>query len=126
MIDVFIYIVALLVTVPVLFLFISYFIAMKWHRLKKKAVRQSTQSTVPFLVLAIHILLLVLFEENFVSWIIIFLLVILSLSVIIQYKIYEEIQLRRAFKGFLRLSFLLLLMVYVGLIVYGLVDSVFL
>ncbi|UOR12931.1 DUF3397 domain-containing protein [Halobacillus amylolyticus] len=126
MTDVFIYIVASLVTVPVLFLFISYFFAMKWHRLKKKAVRQSTQSTVPFLVLAIHILLLVLFEENFLSWILIFLLVILSLSIVIQYKIYEEIQLRRAFKGFLRISFLLLMMVYMGLTVYGLVDRLFL
>ncbi len=120
------YIIAALVTMPLLFLLISYFFAMKWHRYNKRAVRQCTQFTVPFLVLAIHVLLLVLFEESYWSWIIIFLLVILSLSVIIQYKVYEEVQLGRSFIVFLRLSFVVLLVVYMGLTVYGLADRLFL
>ncbi|MFD2925417.1 DUF3397 domain-containing protein [Halobacillus naozhouensis] len=126
MTNAFIYMIAALVTMPLLFLWISYFIAMKWHRSKKKAVRQCTQYTVPFLVLGIHVLLLVLFEESYLSWIIIFLLVILSLSVIIQYKIYEEVQLGRTFKVFLRLSFVMLLAVYMGLTVYGLAGRMLL
>ncbi|WP_079529746.1 DUF3397 domain-containing protein [Halobacillus hunanensis] len=126
MITILSYIIAALVTMPLLFLLISYFFAMKWHRYKKKAVRQCTQFTVPFLVLAIHVLLLVLFEESYWAWIIVFLLVILSLSVIIQYKVYEEVQLGRSFIVFLRLSFVVLLVVYMGLTAFGLADRLFL
>ncbi|MFC7320346.1 DUF3397 domain-containing protein [Halobacillus campisalis] len=124
--EVFVYILAFIVTVPFLFLFLLYFITRKLYRNKRKAVHQTAQLMVPILITAVHTLLIVLFDLNALAWIIVSLLFLLSVAIIIQYKISEEILLFKAFKSFLRLSFLVFTTVYIGLTAFGIVDRLFL
>ncbi|MFC7061307.1 DUF3397 family protein [Halobacillus seohaensis] len=124
--DVFIYILALIISAPLVFIFVLYFFTRKWFRNKKKAIHQTAQLMVPILVVAVHTLLVVLFDQNFFAWIIVFLLFLMSVAIIIQYKISEEVRIFKAFKSFLRLSFLLFTIIYMGLTAYGFVDRLFL
>ncbi|WP_173916570.1 DUF3397 domain-containing protein [Halobacillus sp. Marseille-Q1614] len=122
----FIYTVAFIVTAPLFFLFILYFFSRKLYRNKRKAVRQTTQLMVPILILAVHVLFVVLFGKNYFPWIVVFLLGLLAFAMIIQYKIHEEVLIFKAFKSFLRLSFLFFTLAYVGLTLYGIIDRLFL
>ncbi|GGF11816.1 hypothetical protein GCM10010954_08050 [Halobacillus andaensis] len=124
--DVLVSVIAFVLTAPFLFLFVLYFCTRKWYRNKKKAVHQTAQLMVPVLVAAVHTLLIVLFGQGFFAWILVFLLCLLGLALIVQYKVSEEIRFFKAFKGFLRLTFLLFMFVYMGLATYGIVDRVFL
>ncbi|RWZ60704.1 DUF3397 domain-containing protein [Halobacillus fulvus] len=118
-------IVASVLTMPIPFLIVFYFFARKWNKYKRKAVHQTANLTTPVFILAVHVLLLVLFDRSFFSYIVIFLLLLLGLSMVIQYKLHEELRLRRAFKGFWRVSFLLFIVSYLGLSFYGVVARLF-
>ncbi|WP_082234269.1 DUF3397 domain-containing protein [Halobacillus massiliensis] len=122
----FIYTIAFIVSAPLFFLFLLYFFSRKLFRNKRKAVHQTTHLMVPVLVLAVHVLFVVLFNQNFFPWILVFLLGLLAFSMIIQYKIHEEVLIYKSFKSFLRLSFLFFALVYVGLTLYGIIARLFL
>ncbi|UOQ43142.1 DUF3397 domain-containing protein [Halobacillus salinarum] len=123
--DFIIKVAALVITLPIPFLILFYFFARKWCRHKRKAVHYTATITAPIFILAVHVLLFVQFERSFFAYIIIMLLCILSFSIIIQYKLHEEVRLGRAFKGFFRFSFLLFLIVYSGLSLFGLIERLF-
>ncbi|SEH71059.1 Protein of unknown function [Halobacillus karajensis] len=122
--DLLIYTIAILITLPIPFLVIFYLCARKWSKHKLKALHRTANFTAPVFILAVHVLLVVLFNRSFFPYIIIFLLFLLGLSMIAQYKLKEEVQLFRALKGFWRVSFLLFILVYVGLSAYGLLSRV--
>ncbi|MCP3026218.1 DUF3397 domain-containing protein [Halobacillus sp. A5] len=124
--NVLIYITAFIMTAPLFILIVLYFLTRKWYRNKKKAVHQTAQLMVPVLIAAVYVLMMVLFGNGFFPWIIVLLLGLLSLALIVQYKLSEELRFIRAFKGFLRLTFLLFMFVYVGLTTYGLIDRLLL
>ncbi|MBH0229043.1 DUF3397 domain-containing protein [Halobacillus yeomjeoni] len=117
--------VALILTLPIPFLVVFYFFARKWSRYKTKAVHRTAHVCAPVFILAVHVLAYVIFEQSFLSYILIFLCIILGVSLIVQYKLHEEIQLRRAFKGFFRASFLIFTLFYMGLTLYGLAARLF-
>ncbi|WP_431799505.1 DUF3397 domain-containing protein [Halobacillus andaensis] len=124
--NVIIYFLAFIITAPLLILFILYFFTRKLYRNKRRAVHLTAQLMVPVLVASVYVLFVVLFGNGYLPWIIVFLLSLLSLAVIVQYKISEEIQFIKVFKGFLRLTFLLFMFVYFGLTAYGIVARVLL
>lgn len=122
--DFIILILAMILTLPIPFLFVLYFLSRKWYGRKKKAVHQTANLSVPVFILAVHVLLLVLFNQSFLAYIVIFLLLLLGLSLIIQYKIHDELQFVRAFRGFWRVSFLLFTVIYLGLSIFGILGRV--
>ncbi|MCA0969378.1 DUF3397 domain-containing protein [Halobacillus litoralis] len=121
--DLIIYVFAAIVTMPIPFLFVLYFLSRKWHGHKRKAVHQTANLSAPVFMIAVHVLLLVLFNQSFLAYIVIGLILLLGLSLIIQYKLHEELQFRRAFKGFWRASFLLFMFMYMGLSLFGVIGS---
>ncbi len=116
---------AMVITLPFPFLFLFYFFARKWYRHKQKALHQSVTVTAPIFIVSVHVLLFVLFERSFFAYIIIMLLLLLALSVVIQYKVHDEIRLFKAIKSFWRLSFLLFFAVYSSLSLFGLINRMF-
>ncbi|MGP4059710.1 DUF3397 domain-containing protein [Halobacillus litoralis] len=123
--DIFAFCIAIILTLPLPFLIIFYLCARKWSRHKLKALHRTANFTAPIFILASHVLLIVLFERSFFPIIVIFLLLLLGLSLVAQYKLNEEVRLIRAFKGFWRVSFLLFMFFYMGLSVFGLIDRLF-
>ncbi|MYL19084.1 DUF3397 family protein [Halobacillus litoralis] len=117
--------IAAVLTLPLPFLFVFYFFARKWSKHKWKAIHRTAGFTAPVFVMAVHVLLMVLFERSFFPFILIFLLLLLGVSIITQYKLKEEVQLFRAVRGFWRVSFLLFGLFYVGLSTFGLILRLF-
>lgn len=123
--DLFVYTIAFLVTLPLPFLVIFYLCARKWSKHKLKALHRTANYTAPIFILSVHVLLVVLFDRSFLPFIIVFLLILLGMSMVAQYKMNEEVRLFRALKGFWRVSFLLFILFYMGLSTFGLVTRVF-
>lgn len=115
---------AAILTMPIPFLIIFYLLSRKWNRYKRKAVHQTANFSAPVFILSVHVLLMVLFNRSFLSYIVISLLILLGLSMVMQYKLHAELQLRRAFKGFWRVSFILFTFLYISLALYGLIARI--
>ncbi|TGB05015.1 DUF3397 domain-containing protein [Halobacillus salinus] len=124
MAEVIIFIMAAILTMPIPFLFVFYFLSRRWHGRNKKAVHQTAAFSAPVFILAVHVLMLVLFQQSFFAYIVIFLMILLGLSLVIQYKLHDEIRFIRAFRGFWRAAFLLFTVVYMGLSIFGILGRI--
>lgn len=123
--DALVFFFAAVLTLPIPFFFVFYFFTRKWTKHKWKAIHRTTSLSAPVFILSVHLLLLVLFEQSFFAYILIFLFLLLGLSLIVQYKLHEEVRLRRVFKAFWRISFLFFTFFYLGLTLYGLLERLF-
>lgn len=123
--DILAYTIAIVLTLPLPFLVVFYLFARKWSRYKLKALHRTANYTAPVFILSVHVLLSVLFERSFFPVILVFLLLLLGLSLVAQYRLNEEVRFFRAFKGFWRVCFVLFIFFYIGLSTYGLVTRVF-
>ncbi|WP_062513331.1 DUF3397 domain-containing protein [Halobacillus sp. KGW1] len=123
--DLFVYVIAGIVTLPIPFLILFYLCARKMSRYKLKALHRTANYTAPVFILAVHVLLIVLFDRSFLSVIIILLLLLFAASIIAQYKWKEEVRFLRAWRSLWRVSFLLFMVLYMGLSLFGLVDRLF-
>ncbi|WP_226037928.1 DUF3397 domain-containing protein [Aquibacillus saliphilus] len=119
MIDIISYLVEVIIYVPILITIITYVIAKKVQRNNWKAIHISVNYSTLLYIISVGMLLDIIFNRNFFSIIIIVLLIMLSISVIVQWKVKEEILFRYVWKGFWRCSFLLFGFSYIGLIIIG-------
>ncbi|MBM7571724.1 DUF3397 domain-containing protein [Aquibacillus albus] len=120
MITVFSNVTACLITFPILFTILLYIGVLKAFRNKWKSVYITVNYTTILYIFSVGILLYVLFERNFIGYIFIFLLVLLSTIILIQWKTKEEIIFIYAWKIFWRLTFLLFFFLHISLILLGL------
>ncbi|MBM7552862.1 DUF3397 domain-containing protein [Thalassobacillus pellis] len=115
-----IYLYAGIVTMPLPVIAIIYFFTRKFYKYKWKAIHKTTNIATFLFIVAVDLLLLVLFDHSFFGWIILTLLFILVGAVLVQYRLHEEIVIKRVIKGFWRFSCLLFGFAYIGLTLYGL------
>ena len=116
---------ATFVTVPVLSFLASYIILRKVTKNKRKSFHISTDIMTLFLILSVNYLVLVIWGKSFVWHIALLLLVIATITVFLQWKIQQDVQLKKVIKGFWRISFLLFFVGHIGLTIYGLVFRVY-
>ncbi|MFD1018071.1 DUF3397 domain-containing protein [Thalassobacillus hwangdonensis] len=120
MIDGFMYLYAALVTLPIPFMLLVYFVTRKIYRHKWKAIHKTVNVMTILFILSVDLLCTVLFGTSYIGWILLFLLITFGAALIIQFNKTEDVHVLRAFKRFWRFNFLLFLTVYIGLSVYGL------
>ncbi|WP_234983098.1 DUF3397 domain-containing protein [Salimicrobium flavidum] len=120
----FAFIAAIIITMPLLFYVLLYIWFHKWTNNKRKAFRGAVHLTAPVIVVAVYLLLNNLVDSGFGGWVIVALLILLGVSLIIQYRTTEEIRLGKTFKGLLRLTFLVFSFAYLFLISYGLMRVI--
>jgi hypothetical protein len=118
-------ILATFVTIPVLSFLISYMILRKVTKNKRKSLHISTDITTLFLILSVNYLLLTIWKESFLWLIALILLVIAMITVFMQWKVKQDVQLKKVIKGFWRLSFFLFFVGHIGLTVYGLIFRIY-
>ncbi|MDQ0244201.1 Ca2+/Na+ antiporter [Bacillus fengqiuensis] len=116
---------ATFVTIPVLSFLISYMILRKVTKNKRKSFHISTDIMTLFLILSVNYLTLVIWEKSFLWLIALLLLVIAMITVFLQWKVQQDVQLKKVVKGFWRISFLLFFVGHIGLTVYGLVFRIY-
>ncbi|HHY74516.1 MAG TPA: DUF3397 domain-containing protein [Bacillus bacterium] len=125
MVNLFATFVATIVTIPILVIFIVYWIARFLTKNNKKSLHISVDVSTLFFIIAVHYLISVIWGKSFL-WIILLLLIfIAAVFVFLQWKINNEIIFKKVWKGFWRFSFLLFFFSYFSLVIYGLYQRLY-
>jgi len=113
------------VNIPIFKTLIVYFIIYKITRHRWKAIHISVQWTAIFYIIAVTILLQKIFAYDFISIILISLILMLAIILIIQRNLHTEVLLGKGLKVLARFSFLLFGCIYILLIIYEIIDYIY-
>lgn len=116
---------ATIVTLPIFAMIAFFYIAKLVTRNSKKSFHLAIDASTLFFILAVHFIMIIIWDTSFLSVILTVLLLIATVMVLTHYKIKEEIHFRRLFKGFWRLNFLLFFLAYFSLLTFGIVKRIF-
>lgn len=120
--QVFAYVIAAAITLPIPMTIMVYMLTRKISRSKRISLHVTVNSMTLLYILAVNATLVAIFGQSFFWYIFIFLLTLLGMFVFLQWKYKEEIKFSKAWKGFWRFSFVLFAFVYIGLTLFGLTD----
>lgn len=116
---------ATIVTVPIIALFLFYVFARSITKNNKRSFHAAVDSSTLFFILAVHFLVVIIWERSYL-WIILMVLVsIAMIMVIMHYKIKQEIHFKKVFKGFWRFNFLLFFVAYFCLALFGVMKRIY-
>ncbi|MGD6871693.1 DUF3397 domain-containing protein [Sutcliffiella horikoshii] len=116
---------ATIVTLPIFALIVFYFIAKAVTRNNKRSFHLAIDSSTLFFILAVHYIIIIIWETSLLSVILTVLLIMATVMVLTHYKLKEEIHFKKVFKGFWRLNFLLFFLAYFCLMTFGIIKRVF-
>ncbi|RKQ37389.1 DUF3397 domain-containing protein [Oceanobacillus halophilus] len=125
MVNFIVYIFAFLITIPMIATALVYFISLKLQRIKKKAFHTAVNWTTIFYVIAVIILFQINFSIKSTGYILIFILGVLTIIILYQWKVGVEIELKKAFRVLWRFCFLLFLLIYILLVCIGIIMRIF-
>lgn len=115
---------ATFVTVPIIGYFIVFVIAKQITKKHRKSVHIALDTTTILFILSVHYLIVTIWEFSLLWLILILMIAMAILSLLIQYKLNEEVDYKKVFRGFWRFNFLLFFSAYIILICVGIFISV--
>lgn len=124
MTDVFSYILATLVTIPIIGYIIIFTICKQMTRNHRRSVLIALDLSTLLVIFSVHYMIVAIWEQSY-FWVI--LLVMLNMAIIyvlFYWKTKKEIDFLALFRGYWRLNFLLFSTAYLFLLVIGLIQSV--
>lgn len=125
MTDVFAWIIATFITLPILFFYLVYLVAVKVNKNKKRSFRLAVDSSTLFFIISIHFLIKEIWGIP-TFWIIIIVMLMIAICfTVIHWKLAEDIHLGKLVRGIWRFHFLLFFTLYVFLSVFGLIFKVY-
>lgn len=120
-----IYLIAIVITLPIIATWFVYVMSKKIYKQTWKAVHTAVNWTTIFYIIAVIMILLMFFNKSFIGIISIFLMIMLSIIVIVQWKLKTEVILRHGLKILWRVSFLVFSFSYTFLVIFGIVHRMF-
>ncbi|RDW17935.1 DUF3397 domain-containing protein [Oceanobacillus chungangensis] len=121
MVDVIIYIIAFLMTVPMFLTTVIYFLSIKFHQPVWKAVHAAVNWSTIFYIMAVILILDMTFDLHVIGIVLVFFLLLLGLFIYLQWKFNTEVKVTKAFKLVWRICFLLFLILYICLVIIGII-----
>jgi hypothetical protein len=115
---------ATFVTVPIIGYFVVFVIAKQMTKKHRKSVHIALDTTTILFILSVHYLIVTIWEFSLLWLILILIIAMAILSLLIQYKLNEEVDYKKVFRGFWRFNFLLFFSAYIILICVGIFISV--
>lgn len=118
------YFLATFITIPILGYILIFVICKQVTKKHRRAVQMAIDGSTLLFIISVHFLIVTIWEKSFL-WVI--LLLILSVGVMVvllHWKLKEEIDYPKVFRGFWRMNFLLFFSAYMVLIIIGLVQSI--
>jgi len=109
-------------TIPVLGTILVFTIIKLSLKTTKKALHKALDYTTILYIISVHFLIVTLWDKSFFWLIILMMLVIAMMFVLVHWKVREEIDVKRVWKGFWRFNFILFFFAYFVLTFYGLVS----
>lgn len=125
MVNVIIYCIAFFITAPIIATLIMYRLATKRFTHQLKAIHFAANWTVILYMIADLVLIAIIFERQLVSSMFITLISLLAIIVIMQWKVKTEVDFVKAFKLLWRICFLVFLLLYIFLVLFGIVTRIF-
>lgn len=114
-------IIATFVTIPLIGYIIIFIVSKLLTKKHRKSVGIALDATTLFLIIGVHYLIIVIWEQSLLWLILIVLILTAAVFVILHWKWKQEIYLPKVFKGFWRFNFLLFSFAYCVLLFYGLI-----
>lgn len=115
---------ATFVTVPIIGYFVVFVIAKQITKKHRKAVHIALDATTLLFILSVHYLIVTIWDFS-LFWLILIIMITLAIfSLLLQYKLNEEVDLRKVFRGFWRFNFLFFFSTYIILLCVGIFLSV--
>ncbi|OIJ13266.1 hypothetical protein BKP37_12250 [Anaerobacillus alkalilacustris] len=119
------WIVATFVTLPLLAFYFVYIISVKTTKNKRRSIKLAVDVTTILFIFAVYYIAYELWAFSLFWLILIAILIVAIIFTIIHWKLYKDIELKKLIKGIWRLNFLLFLIVYFLLSIYGLFSRIF-
>lgn len=116
--------IAFIITAPVVVSAGMYYFLFRIYGKKQKALHKMVNTTTVLYIIAVNTLIFIIFGHVFYSWTVVFLLLVFSFIVFIQWKVATAVEIGRAFKLLWRFSFLLFFFLYLCLILIGLLQQI--
>jgi len=113
-----------IVMFPIVGYIIAFIIAKVIIRNHKKSVLIAVDITTFIMLLSVHHLVKVVFNQSFLGMIILILLVIAAVFVLYIYKAKGEIELDKVFKSIWRIYFILFVIAYIVLMIIGIYKNI--
>ncbi|QTM99326.1 DUF3397 family protein [Sediminibacillus dalangtanensis] len=124
MIDLMVWLLAFCLTMPIVISWLMYIVVRKVSNNRLKALHVSVNYTTLLYILSVGVIFHHLYGTTYYGYIFIFLIVLLSFFIIMQYKVKGEVLFLTAWRRFWRLSFLLFTLLYFLLVLYGITAGI--
>ncbi|MCR6107179.1 DUF3397 domain-containing protein [Salipaludibacillus agaradhaerens] len=115
---------ATLITAPLLGLYIFYLIIMKVSQNKQRSFKIAVDATVLLFIASVYFMVYEIWGVRTGWLIVMFFLLTAIVFTFVHWKNYEEIDIKRVFKGVWRFQFVVFFLLYFIVIMYGLIISV--
>lgn len=119
MINVIAFIVAAVITVPLLGWYVIYFFTKMMTRRKSYSVKLASDVSAFFFIIAVYFMLDEIWHQSFLWLIAIVILSIAIVYTIIYWKVAEDVHIWKLFRGIWRFNFLLFFFIYFVVAIYG-------
>ncbi|WP_053362066.1 DUF3397 domain-containing protein [Bacillus sp. FJAT-27251] len=114
----------LLVTIPLAGYLIMFIFSKQLTGNHRKSVQLAIDFSTLLFIFSVHFLIIMIWGKSFL-WLIMLILIFLAvIFVLIHWKLRQEIDFARVFKGYWRFNFLLFFFVYLVLIIVGLYQRI--
>lgn len=117
--------VATIVTVPLLGYVIVFIISKQLTKNHRRSVHLAIDVTTFLLIVSVHYLILTIWERSLLWLMIIFIILVAIVFVVFYWKTKDEMDIPKILRGFWRVNFLIFLLAYVVLIMFGVIQRVF-
>ncbi|WP_197046673.1 DUF3397 domain-containing protein [Oceanobacillus salinisoli] len=124
MVDFIVYFLAFFITIPAIASVIVYIISLKIFHSTKRAVHTSVNWTTLLYIIAVNLLIQNLFHMSTTGFILLFMLIVLTLTILYQWRNHMDIEFKKAFRILWRISFLLFMFSYVCLVITGIIMQI--
>ncbi|ADU30860.1 DUF3397 domain-containing protein [Evansella cellulosilytica] len=122
--DTLIYVIATLVTVPLIGLYLVYIVAVKSTHNKLFAIKLAVDCTALLFMIAVYFIILQIWGFELIWLFILFVLLTATFFTYLHWKMYEDIHIGKIIKGVWRFQFFVFFFLYFILMIYGLISEI--
>lgn len=121
--EVFVFITATLVTIPLIGLYLVYLIAVKTTHNKLYAIKLAVDCTMLLFVMAVYFIIVEIWGLSLVWLFVLFFLFTGAVFTFLHWRMHEDIHLKKVIKGVWRFQFFVFFCLYFILLFYGLISK---
>lgn len=122
--EIFSNIAAAFITIPILGYIIIFIISKQVTKKHRRAVQIALDGSTLLFIISVHYLVITIWEKSFLWLILVLILLIGVMVVFVHWKVKEEIDYHRVFRGFWRFNFLIFFSAYTILLIIGIIQSI--